>query len=138
MDADEPGQSTEELVEEGQGHGRAAWPNASALVKSDMGVIGPYRSTSPTMATSATASSPTRPCASAWSSIALPHSTPTSWARLSTCFAAPGSISLTTTSLTLGPTMTEHLNVHGRYYFDLTSTPTALRPAPQPSTVDQK
>ena len=37
----------------------------------------------------------------------------------------------------LGPTMTEHLNVHGRYYFDLTPTPKALRPAPQPSTVDR-
>ena len=37
----------------------------------------------------------------------------------------------------LGPTMTEHLNVHGRYYFDLTPTPKALRPAPQLSTVDR-
>jgi len=26
-----------------------------------------------------------------------------------------------------GPTMTEHLNVHGRYYFDLSATPKALR-----------
>ena len=38
----------------------------------------------------------------------------------------------------LGPTMTEHLNVHGRYYFDLTSTPKALRPAPRPRTADKK
>jgi len=37
----------------------------------------------------------------------------------------------------LGPTMTEHLNVHGRYYFDLTSTPKPLRPAPKPSTADR-
>jgi hypothetical protein len=27
----------------------------------------------------------------------------------------------------LGPTMTEHLNVHGRYHFDLSATPKALR-----------
>ena len=29
----------------------------------------------------------------------------------------------------LGPTMTEHLNVNGRYYFDLNGPPKALRPA---------
>ena len=34
---------TEETVEERQGHGRAAWPNASRLVKPKMGVIGPFR-----------------------------------------------------------------------------------------------
>jgi TnpA family transposase len=34
----------------------------------------------------------------------------------------------------LGPTMTEHINVHGRYYFDLTRTPKPLRPVPQPPT----
>ncbi len=38
----------------------------------------------------------------------------------------------------LGPTMTEHLNVHGRCYFDLTRTSKALRPAPQHSTVSRK
>jgi hypothetical protein len=30
--------------------------------------------------------------------------------------------------------MTEHINVHGRYYFDLTRTPKPLRPVPQPPT----
>ena len=40
---DEPERPTEDLVEEGEGHGRAAWPNASELVKSQVGVIGPYR-----------------------------------------------------------------------------------------------
>lgn len=32
----------------------------------------------------------------------------------------------------LGPTMTEHLNVHGRYRFDLHGAPKGLRPIPQP------
>jgi hypothetical protein len=32
----------EETVEERQGHGRPAWPNASRLVKRKMGVIGPF------------------------------------------------------------------------------------------------
>jgi hypothetical protein len=31
-----------------------------------------------------------------------------------------------------GPTMTEHLNVNGRYYFDVNSPPKGLRPAPEP------
>jgi hypothetical protein len=39
---DEPEQPPEELVEEREGHGRAAWPTASELVKPDMGVIGPF------------------------------------------------------------------------------------------------
>jgi hypothetical protein len=30
----------------------------------------------------------------------------------------------------LGPTMTEHLNVHGRYRFDLDGRPKGLRPVP--------
>jgi hypothetical protein len=30
----------------------------------------------------------------------------------------------------LGPTMTEHINVNGRYYFDVNSPPKGLRPAP--------
>jgi hypothetical protein len=34
----------------------------------------------------------------------------------------------------LGPTMTEHINVNGRYYFDLTRTPKPLRPTPEPPT----
>jgi hypothetical protein len=33
----------------------------------------------------------------------------------------------------LGPTMTEHLNVHGRYYFDLIRTLKPLRPGRSPS-----
>jgi hypothetical protein len=40
---EEPEQATEELVEEREGYGRAAWPSASELVKSDMRVIGPFR-----------------------------------------------------------------------------------------------
>ena len=32
----------------------------------------------------------------------------------------------------LGPTMTEHLNVHGRYRFDLDGRPKGLRPVPVP------
>jgi hypothetical protein len=43
---DEPEQPPEELVEEREGHGRAAWPTASELVKPDMGVIGPFRTAS--------------------------------------------------------------------------------------------
>ena len=35
----------------------------------------------------------------------------------------------------LGPTMTEHLNVNGRYYFDLNGPPKALRPAEPPDTM---
>ncbi len=31
----------------------------------------------------------------------------------------------------LGPTMTEHLNVHGRYRFDLDGRPKGLRPVPE-------
>ena len=38
----EPEHPTEELVEEGQGHG-SGWLSASELVKSHMGVIGPYK-----------------------------------------------------------------------------------------------
>jgi Tn3 transposase DDE domain-containing protein len=30
----------------------------------------------------------------------------------------------------LGPTMTEHVNVHGRYRFDLDGAPKSLRPVP--------
>ena len=43
VDSDEPEHPPEELVEEREGHGRAAWPTASELVKPDMGVIGPFR-----------------------------------------------------------------------------------------------
>jgi hypothetical protein len=32
----------------------------------------------------------------------------------------------------LGPTMTEHLNVHGRYRFELDGAPKGLRPVPPP------
>ena len=30
----------------------------------------------------------------------------------------------------LGPTMTEHINVHGRYHFNLDQPPHSLRPLP--------
>jgi hypothetical protein len=30
----------------------------------------------------------------------------------------------------LGPTMTEHINVHGRYHFNLDQAPKGLRPVP--------
>ncbi len=40
---DELKDATEETVEERQGHELAAWPNASELVKRNMGVIGPFR-----------------------------------------------------------------------------------------------
>jgi hypothetical protein len=33
--------------------------------------------------------------------------------------------------------MTEHLNVHGRYHFDLDGPPKTLRPAPEPPTMQQ-
>jgi TnpA family transposase len=32
----------------------------------------------------------------------------------------------------LGPTMTAHINVNGRYYFDISNPPKALRSAPRP------
>ena len=38
---DKPEHSTEEPVEEGGGHGRAAWLSTSELVKSGIGVVGP-------------------------------------------------------------------------------------------------
>jgi hypothetical protein len=42
---DELKDATEETVEERQGHELAAWPNASELVKRNMGVIGPFKTT---------------------------------------------------------------------------------------------
>jgi hypothetical protein len=40
---DEPEQALDQLIEERQGHGRAAWPSTLVLVKSHMGVFGPYK-----------------------------------------------------------------------------------------------
>ena len=44
----------------------------------------------------------------------------------------------------VGPTVTEHISVHGRYYYDLDRLPKGLRPAParrlepQPRTVHRQ
>jgi hypothetical protein len=46
----------------------------------------------------------------------------------------------------VGPTVTEHISVHGRYYYDLDRLPKGLRPAPvrrlepqpRPSTADRR
>jgi hypothetical protein len=40
--SDKPEQALDQLIEERQGHGRAAWPSTLVLVKSRMGVFGPY------------------------------------------------------------------------------------------------
>jgi hypothetical protein len=41
--SDEPEQALDQLIEERQGHGRAAWLSTLVLVKSRMGVFGPYK-----------------------------------------------------------------------------------------------
>lgn len=82
---------------------------------------------------SATASSPTRrprPCASRWWSTASPPSTPG--------LLTPAVKQLRTAGFEiddddvshLGPTMTEHINVHGRYHFNLDQAPKGLRDMP--------
>ena len=45
MVSDEPEQALDQLVEERQGHGRAAWPSTLLLVKYRMAVFGPFTKT---------------------------------------------------------------------------------------------
>jgi hypothetical protein len=76
MGPDEPEQPPEELVEEREGHGRAAGPTASELVKPDMGVIGPFTLTSATGGYT-TATEPARSGTNARSPCNTPSSTET-------------------------------------------------------------